>query len=244
MEPALSSFIDLYMKLGNVIQDKYPDNYQRFSKFRSAIAFKMQLLEMIILRYEKSKKLYDAWMQEAQEKLKLYSTSADPEILREADAFSRRGDFARRSIILDIESFLVFSRVMRDNIPWMFQPFFRGIHTINEPRTTDFRLFCDWFEENQEDVLDKEFLEFILEFRNWFYVNLRNPRNELVIHLERHYTLDSFSSDGKIMRMKYSIESGPRDTPESKFQLESPPILYEKLLKFHRALEKLFLEKM
>ncbi len=194
---------------------------------------------MLIFRYENSKQLFDAWMQEAEEKLGLYASSADPEILRQGDALARRCLYARKLIILDIESFLVFSRVMLDYVPWMVRPFLKGQISKNEPRTTDFRLFCDWFEDNRDDVHHEDFLTFILDFREWFYENLRDPRNELVIHLERQYTMDKFSVDGTILRMKYSVPSGD---PDETFQLGSPPILFKKLVEFHGTFETFFIE--
>ena len=236
-------YFNLYNELGNKIQEIHPDEFQTFSKFQSATASKMRLLDMIILRYNYSKKIYDEWWQETQANLRLYATSDDPEILRQSDAHARKGDFARRSIILDIESFLVFSRVMLDNIPWMLSPFFKIYISKNQPKTTDFRKLCDWFNKHPDEVEDKEFLKYILEFRDWFYENLRDPRNELVIHLERNSTYDAFSSDGKIIRSKNSPNSDSRLIHGMGKQLGSPPLLFEELIKFHKKLERFFLEK-
>jgi hypothetical protein len=239
MERNVSYFFNLYNKLDKKIREHHPEEAQRFNTYRGAVISKTQLLEMLILRYEDSKNKYDAWWLEAQEKIGLYASSADPEILRQGDAFARRGLFARKSIILDIESFLVFARVMLDYVPWMVRPLLKGHISKNEPRTTDFRLFCDWFENNKDEVQHEDFLKFILDFRGWFYENLRDPRNELVIHLERQYTLDKFSADGTILRMKYSVPGGD---PDETFQLGSPPILFKKLLAFHESFETFFIE--
>ena len=72
-------------------------------------------------------------------------------------------------------------------------------------------------------------------------INLRNPRNELVIHLRRRYTLDSFSSNGTVIRAKY-LKIGSRDSAEEKFELISPTESFTKIYEFLRGLEIHFLK--
>ena len=69
MERNVSLFFNLYNKLDKKIREHQPDEAQKFNSYRGAIISKTQLLQMLIFRYENSKQLFDAWMQEAEEKL-------------------------------------------------------------------------------------------------------------------------------------------------------------------------------
>ena len=74
----------------------------------------------------------------------------------------------------------------------MIKSYLKGHITKQEPKTVDFRQFCEWFRDNPDTVIDEEFNEFLIDFYDWFMKNLRNPRNDLVVRLKREYTLDSF----------------------------------------------------
>jgi len=217
MQPQISLFLELFLKLDKKIKSDYTDSYNTFNHFRGAIILKIQLLELIKFRFLASQTQINQCFREMEQRGAEFTLSPDPIILKEASEFSNRFDLARRSLKLDIESFLVFSRVVLDYIPWMFQPYLKGYVASQEPATYDFRQFCEWFQDNPNLVKDREFREFLLNFYSWFMTNLRNPRNDLVIHLKRKYTLDKFSVDGKILRMKHSPWAGPGDEPESEF---------------------------
>lgn len=241
MENTLSySFI--FHKLENLVQEKYPDKYSVIRSHGEAIRQKMQILELIQIRFQHSSALMEEWWKETHENLQLYVTSADPEILKRGNEFGKRGMLARTSIITDIESFLVFSRVVLDYIPWMLQPICQGIITSQEPKTYDFRQFCEWFINNPDKIIIQEFYDFISDFYDWFIPNLREPRNDLVVHLKRRYTLDSFSDDGSISRMKYIQGSGVKEGPEDTFQLPSVPVLYSELIEYLHSLENLLIK--
>lgn len=227
-------FLELFYKLSKVVEEKHPNSSEGFKKFCGAIQMKMQLLELIKNRYRDSASFLDECFKEAEKKLGLYATSANPEVLRKSHEFSERFHFARKSVILDIESFLVFSRVLLDYVPWMMRPFLKGYVTKQNPATFDFRKFCEWFKKNPDKVIDLKFSNFILEFYDWFMEKLRNPRNDLVIHLNQKYTLDKFSSNGSIIRFKHSpiIQGEP-----SVYELTSPILLFEKILEFLKVFE-------
>lgn len=242
MRHKISYFFELFSKLDTKIQERYADSYDSYKNYRGAILLKMQLLELIKYRYMDSQVLINDCFEEFKRHKVAYKTSADPEILKNASEFSERFRFARRSLQVDIESFLVFSRVVLDYIPWMLQPFLKGVVALHMPSTYDFRKFCEWFRDHPDLVTDREFNEFLMRFYEWFMTNLRNPRNELVIHLERQYTLDRISFDGKIIRMRYSPETGPRDLPADEFQLISPVELFDHIYKFLIQLESHFVK--
>ena len=234
----LSMFLELFNKLSKIVEKKYPDSSEGFKKFCGAIQNKIQLLELIKNRYGDSASFINECFEEAEKNIRLYATSADPEILKKSHEFSERFHFARKSVILDIESFLVFSRVLLDYIPWMMRPFLKGYVTKEDPATVDFRKFCEWFKKNPNKVIDTTFSKFILEFYEWFMEKLRNPRNELVIHLNRKYTLDKFSSNGSVIRFKHSptIDGEP-----SVYELTSPILLFETIHTFLKDFEAHFL---
>lgn len=200
----------------------------------------MRLLELIKYRYMDSHALLMDCFEEYKRHKVEYTTSADPKILKNASEFSERYRFARGLLKVDIESFLVFSRVVLDYIPWMLEPLLKGVVTLHMPSTYDFREFCEWFRDNPSLVKDREFSEFLLSFYGWFMTNLRNPRNDLVIHLKRKYILDRFSSDGKILRMKHSPWACPGDEPEGEFELTSPVELFDHIYEFLIQLEAHF----
>ena len=231
----LSLFLELFSKMDRIIKKKLPESHTQFFQYRGAIQRKMQQLELIKNRYIDSASLTGKCFEIFSKKWKLYSTSANLNVLKEASEFSEFFNFARRSTILDIESFLVFSRVVLDYIPWILQPYLKGNITKQEPKTVNFREFCKWFQDNPDKVIDEEFNEFLKNFYDWFTKNLREPRNDLVIHLQRRYTLDSFSSDGKVVRLRY-FTIGDKDS-EEKYDLTSPEILFEKIFEFLMDLE-------
>lgn len=234
-----SLFLELFSKLSRVVKEQYSESSEVFQKFCGAIQMKTQLLELIKNRYIESAAFLDECFKHAEKNLTKYATSADPEVLREASEFSERFRFARKSVILDIESFLVFSRVLLDYVPWMLQPFLRGHVAKQEPSTVDFRKFCEWFRDNPNNMIDEEISNFLLEFYEWFMEKLRNPRNDLVVHLERRYTLDRFSSYGTIIRFKYFPLAS--ENSNELFKLTSPVVLFDRILKFLKELEDHFL---
>lgn len=237
----VSWFFELFSKMNNIVEKNYSESHTQFTQYRGAIQRKMRLLELIKNRYVNDASLVEECFMIAKKKLNLYATSADPNILKEASNFSELFAYARTSITLDIESFLVFSRVVLDYIPWMIKPYLKGHVTKEEPKTIDFRKFCEWFRDNPNKIIDDEFNEFLMNFYHWFMKNLRKPRNDLVIHLKRTYTLDSFSSDGKVVRLKYST-IGLKDSVEERYDLTSPIILFEKIYEFLVDLESHFLK--
>jgi len=237
----LTYFFSLFSRLNTIVDEKYPKLKPQFSSYRGALITKMQLLELIKYRYVMSARLVDECFEIADKKLSTYSTSADPSILKESSDFSERFRFSRRSIVLDIESFLVFSRVVLDYVPWILQPFLKGYITREEPKTTDFRQFCEWFRDNPDKVIDEKFKNFLLKFYYWFMDNLRNPRNDLVIHLKRNYTLDSFSSNGKVVRLMH-LKNNSRDSSEEKFDLVSPIEAFKEVYNFIRDIEGYFVK--
>jgi len=238
----ISFFFELFTKLDKKIKAEYPDAYNSFNHFRGAIILKMQLLELIKYRYMDSQALVNDCFKEFARNKVAYTTSADPEILKRASEFSERFRFARGLLKVDIESFLVFSMVVLDYIPWMLEPFLKGVVTLQTPATNSFRRFCEWFRDNPKLVKDREFSEFLLSFYGWFMTNLRNPRNDLVIHLNRKYTMDKFSADGKILRMKHSPWAGSRGEPEGEFELISPVELFDHIYEFLIQLESHFVK--
>ncbi len=143
------------------------------------------------------------------------------------------------------EVYGVFSRIPLDYVPWMLQPFLKGYVATQSPKSGDFRVFCEWFRDNPDKAMDEDFKGYLLNFYYWFMNNLRNPRNDLVLHLDRYSskgkvcTFDSFLSDGKVVRLKYHPKV---NSDEEKFDLTSPIESFKKIYDFLIGLEGYFLK--
>ncbi|MFX1508629.1 MAG: hypothetical protein ACFFDC_21310 [Promethearchaeota archaeon] len=233
-------FFELFSKMNDIIDEKYSKSSAQFFQFRRAIQRKMQLLHLIKSRYLDSADLVKKGLNTAKRKLELYTT-ADPNVLQEASEFSERWLLARRSLVLDLESFLMFSRVVLDHVPWMLQPCLKEYVAHEEPEIVDFQHFCEWFRDNPDKVKDEEFRSFLLHFYSWFLANLGNPHNDLVIHSKRTYTLDSISPNGQVIRFKYD-RVGLEDSIEERFELPSPVVSFQKIYDFLIDLEDYFLK--
>jgi len=235
--------LTLFRDLDQIVEKKHSQFSPSYRRHKGNVYFKMNHLDVILYRCEKSFKLHHEYMQEAQEKLFPYKESADPEIHQAERKFMERGDLIRRSLVIDIESYIIFTNIVLDSLIWMISPFIQGHFTKNIPKTQSFGNFCDWVHKNQEDFNDKQFLKFMLDFRDWFQKNIRYPRNQLIVHKYGNYTQDTFTKKG-IIRAKRSVSMKRTEAPTGYFEFDSPIQLNKKLHEYLSEFEKMFIDKL
>lgn len=210
--------IRLFQDLDRAVLNYDESLHRRFNNHKGNVFFKINHLEVIFHRCKKS-------FERAKEDFLLQDT------------------LDRRILAIDVESYIIFSNIVLDNLIWMLGPLIKGNFTKNKPTYQSFGAFCDWIEKNHQDVKDLDFLNFMLEFKKWFEKNIRNPRNALIIHKYQSYTQDTFTENG-IKRERRNASKNRTEPPEEVFLFEYPIHLHRKLLEYIYEIEQFFVEKL
>ena len=146
---------------------------------------------------------------------------------------------------LDIETFYIYARIMLDRLPYLLRPFLRGTVSNQDVTIRNFREFLDWFKKNPDDVLDVSFYEKILTFRRWFYKEIRDPRNEFIVHPEWAIITSAISHDGRVEKIRYkSQKTGEKRTWLQTESINLPDINYlmKKIIEFLNFINIFFSE--
>lgn len=196
-----------FNELENIVQEKFPNHYPTFQHYHMEMIFKLEYIELIILRYITEKKVFEYTVKKLFELSKEnvhYSTESARARAQEENAMLST-EFLQytKQLELDIDSFFIFSRVLLDRVPYLLKPFFKGIVTTQEPAYRDFKKYIDWFEDNSELILDSSFQKNMKSFRGFFYDLLRAPRNEFIVHPGRKHIQSSIRSNGSVTRYIY-----------------------------------------
>jgi hypothetical protein len=233
----------MFRDLDRTIKEKHNNFYQTFSNHKGNVYFKLNHLDFVLYRCEESFNCHEKYMQEAKKRLFPYKESADPKKIREESNWAERGEIIRRALVTDIETCIIFINIILDNLIWMVGPFIKDNFTKNIPKTQSFGSFCDWIYKNQGDFTDKQFLIFMLDFRDWFEKNIRVPRNKFIVHKYGTYTQDSFSIK-RIIRVKRPAYAKRSDTPTDYYVFDAPFKMDKKLREYLHNFEKIFVEKL
>lgn len=202
-------YFRLFSELEDLVKQKRPQQeYEIFRSYNMELAFKLRDVELICLRYEDDKKKWKQFgkrQSKFMENVKSDSLSQN-ELQQESEILGKQFIQYSELLLLDLDSFYVFARILLDRIPFLLSPLYKDIVTKQDVNTRDFKTHLDWFEKNPESVLDSAFFGIMISFRKWFYEKLRNPRNKLIVHPEWGHVRMEMSFNGKVKLLRYDLK--------------------------------------
>jgi hypothetical protein len=218
-----------FQDLLDKMKKKFPKYHVHAQFYQEDLSFKLNYLALITLRYTHTKKRFVELFGK-----RLEMTSEETfEFLQSVSALQ-----------LDADSFLIFSRIVLDRIPIILQPLYKGIVTKNEPSTINMKKHLDWFSKNAKDVIDSVFLSKMIIFKKFFEEELREPRNEIVVHPKRKHYRSSISNDGTLTRHEYEYDNTEKIwKPVKIMPIKDIDYLYKEIWKFILYLNEFFLSK-
>jgi len=247
-------YFALFAELEDLVKQKSPHEYESFRLYNMDLAFKLRYLELICLRYKDDKKKWERTarrMSKFIENVKSESLS-QKELQQESGILGKQSIQYSELLMLDIDSFFVFARILLDRITFLLKPLYKG--TVTKQCVAmgkgnlrgSFKVQLDWFKNNPESVSDPTFYDKMISFRKWYYEKLREPRNKIIIH-----PLDIFSSEisleGKLKRIRYELRTiGEKREWKGMESTDFPEIseLFKKIIEFLEFLNGYFLEKL
>ncbi len=234
-------------KLKGLIWELIPNEYENFQFYYSDLISKIQTLNIICIRYKVEKNLFMQASQRENDLNEKENSLSEKEVFEEHIKNGKQLMKNFKLINLDVDSFFIFSRILLDRIPYLLRPLFKGIVTKQDVAIRDFKKFIDWFYNNPECILDPNFLDKMLFFRKWFYDELREPRNELIVHQEWDHIRQTITTEGIIMRLRYKLRADEDkqvwDIVKST-ELTDLSILLEKIAEFLVFLNQYFYDKL
>lgn len=214
----------------DIMKKKFPKYNVHVEFYHEDLSFKLEYLELITLRYTHTKKRFVELFDKS-----LEMTSEETfEFLQSVSALQ-----------LDADSFLIFSRIVLDRIPIILQPLYKGIVTKHEPKTINIQQHLDWFSKHRTDVKDSEFLNQMIIFKKFFEEELREPRNEIVVHPKRKHYRSSISNDGTLTRYEYVYDTTETIwKPVKIMPIKDIDYLYKEIWRFIFYLNEFFLSNL
>lgn len=244
---SFSKFNRLFNNLENLVQKKYPHEYDAFKFYHMDLIFKLQYLEIISLRYEDDKNNWIEINKKLNRYLETYKSLSQKLLEEESRNIAKQVILYSTLLELDVDSFFIFARILLDRIPYLLRPLYKGIVTNQEIAIRDMREHLDWFKNNPKAVLDLTFYNKMISFREWFYEKLREPRNEYIVHPEWNHIKSSINSEGKIEKIRYKLHSlGERKIWSRMESTELPEInmILGKIIEFLEFLNEYFSRKL
>jgi len=256
-------YYQLFTELEDWVKQKFPQEYEIFRFHNMDLAFRLRDLELICLRYEEDKKKWDQFgkrFNRFQKDVKLGSLS-QKELQQESEILGKQSLQYSELLLLDVDSFFVFARILLDRIPFLLIPFYKGIVTIQNPKLVDFRQHFEWFKNHQELVLDSEFRTSMISFGEWFMKTLRNPRNEFIVHSQQETESQEnghskerggrvqpeIGLNGWVKLQRYvprTIGGKKVGVPTKSMEVNDLSQLFNKIIEFLEFLSKYFSEKL
>jgi len=210
------------------MEKKYPEYYPVAESYHEDFALKMHYLQLINLRYIASKEQF----------IKFKNTVYE---LEENDL----NEFIRSPslILLDTDSFLVFSRIVLDRIPRILKPLYNEYITPKKLSIRDFVLHLESIKKLEPEIQDKSFLENMLGFGTFFQDYLRLPRNDIVIHPGSKIYRSSINLNGLVTRYITHIDEENGKVTFESFPLDTVDYMFHKILDFCDYLTTYFIDK-
>jgi len=242
-------YFRLFAELEDLVKQKFPQEYEIFRFYNMDLAFKLRDVELICLRYEDDKKKWKQFgkrQNRFMENVKSDSLS-QKELQQESEILGKQFIQYSELLLLDIDSFYVFARILLDRIPFLLRPLYKDIVSKQDVKIRDFKTHLDWFQKNPESVLDSAFYDRMISFREWFIEKLRDPRNELIVHPEWGHVRSEISFNGKVKLLRYKPHTiGEKRvwTMTDSMELQDISKFFKKIIEFLDFLSKYFLEKL
>jgi len=243
-------YFRLFAELEDLVKQKFPQEYEIFRFYNMDLAFKLRDVELICLRYEDDKKKWKQFgkrQSRFMENVKSESLS-QKELQQESEILGKQFIQYSELLLLDVDSFFLFARILLDRIPLLLGPLQKNIVTKQDiSKMADFREYLDWFEKNPKYVLDSAFYNRVISFRKWFYKKLRDPRNELIVHSRRGIIRNEIGFNGKVKFLRYDFKTiGEKKmwTMTESLELQNISDFFKKIIEFLEFLSKYFSEKL
>jgi hypothetical protein len=245
-------YFALFTELEDLVKQKYSHEYETFRFYKMDLMFKLEYLELICLRHENNKKKLEQYgrrMNKFIENVKSESLS-QKELQEESGILGKQGIQYPRLLMLDIDSFFVFGNILLDRIPFLLRPLYKGIVTnrdIGKRHFKDFRTHLYWFQKHPEYMLDSAFVDRLIYYGKWLCEELRDPRNEIIVHPDWDPFRPEISFDGKLERIRYELLTiGEKNVWKRMEPREMPEIseLFKKIIEFLEFLNRYFSEKL
>lgn len=236
----------IFTELEDLVKQILPQEYETFRIYNMDLAFKLRYLEVICLRYRNDK---TKWKQTAKRLSRFIENSeslSEDELQEESRILAKQTLQYSELLNLDIDSFFIFARILLDRIPYLLRPLYKGIVAEQEVATRDFREHLKWFKKHPESILDSTLYDRMISFGEWFEEELREPRNEWIVHPKWSHIRSSIGFDGEVERLRYeSRRVGEKREWMMVETTELPeiPRLFERIIGFLKFLNKHFSEK-
>lgn len=226
-------FIRLFDPLENIIN-------MGFSRIRGMFRFRyldlkytLSFLEIIYLRYVEELECYKKYVDS------LKASGPDIELMGNVMHYEEL-------VNLDYQSFLIYARILFDRLVYMLEPLFEEVITKkgHSPKIRSFNAHIKWFNDdnNLKYIIDNDYVELLNSICDFFYDDLKNPRDDLIIHPKGRITIPSIK-DGNIFLIDYRREM-ITDNIEQWIQepTELPEIegIYEQILRFLNEVNDFF----
>jgi hypothetical protein len=194
----------IFSDFENIVQTKYPNEYASFQKYSGDLILKIRCLEIICLRYNEDKKNHVQIMDRLERFIENIESFPQKELQDENETLANLMIKHMSQLIVDVESFYIYARIMFDRLPPLLKPFLKGIVSNNEVATISFYEFLKWFKNNSSEILDDSFRREILSFRKWFLEKIRAPRNEFIVHSKWDIVQQAILPDGTLQMTRLS----------------------------------------
>lgn len=236
-----------FTELEDLVKSKFPKEYERFRFYNQDLNSKFRYLELIYLRYEEDKKNWNQILERLNKFRENLECLSQDELQKESQELGKKTISYSTALVLDIDSFFIFSKILLDRIPYLIRHLCKGIVSNQDIAAYSFTDFVDWFINNPEFSLDYTFSDEMISFGEWFKNNLKYPRDKLIVHPAWHTISSIIRYDAKLERTIYELRmDGEEKIWRELDTLEMPDInvILEKIVKFLEFINKYFCEKL
>jgi len=240
-------FIRPFDDLEGAVYTAFPKDYDNFRLQYGDLLYKIRYLQNIFWRFEKEQAVFKESINRTKE-LEIQKEHLSPKEFFDAQVkVGKSLTISTELMNLDGDSFFIFARILLDRIPYLLKPFYKGIITTNEPKTIDFKTHIEWFDKHPECILDTVYYDKLVSVREWFYNELREPRNEVIVHPKEKHFVQGIRNNGTITRFHYVLrKKDDQDilVPAETRELPAIASLLYKIIEFMEFLNKHFTEKL
>lgn len=240
-----------FTELEELVKIKRPNEYERFLYYNLGLNSTFRNLEFIISRYEEDKKNVIKIFERLNKFNEKVERLSQDDLLKEIQEIDNKRRQYFTALVVDNDSFIIFSKVLLDEIPYLIKPLTKGIVTNQDVAVWDFTDFVDWFacarKKHPKDILDSTFSDEIISFGDWFKKKLKYPRDKIIVHPAKRTIKSILKSDAKLVRTLYELKmKGGEIIWKEIDSLEMPDIkvILEKIVEFLDFLNKYFCEKL
>lgn len=193
--------------LAGVIFTYFPEEYEKFQLYYQDLKYRLRYLENILWRYKKEYSMFIEATNQSDNLTENKSTYTKKYYYEAQIEVGKKLMTSIELMNLDIDSFLIFARIVLDRVIYLLRPFYQPRLTKNFPNPYDIRKHIEWFENNPESVVDSVYADKLKSISPWFYNELRDPRNNIIVHPKKKHFVQAVATNGTIKRLYYVLET-------------------------------------